>query len=114
MKNKILLLRCAAIFVFSPSFMQGQSLSAKVFFNTDSISAIYLGIDFTLAKLINDVVSNATIIQSQQFSGINELIVKEYKKYDVQKAYHRASWTVDTREVEAENKNYKQRKAAAK
>jgi len=29
--------------------------------------------------------------------------VKEYKKYDVQKAYHRVNWTVDTKEVEARN-----------
>jgi Skp family chaperone for outer membrane proteins len=103
MKNKVLYLLVAVVAAFSPSFTQGQSITAKAFFNTDSISAVYLGIDFTLAKLINDAESNATVIQSQQFNGINDLVVKEYKKYDVQKAYHRINWTVDTKEVEARN-----------
>jgi hypothetical protein len=103
MKNKVLYLLVAIIAAFSPSFSQGQALTAKAFFNTDSISAVYLGLDFTLTKLINDAESNATVIQSQQFNGINDLIVKEYKKYDVQKAYHRTNWTIDTREVEARN-----------
>jgi hypothetical protein len=103
MKNKVLYLLVAIIAAFSPSFSQGQALTAKAFFNTDSISTVYLGLDFTLTKLINDAESNATVIQSQQFNGINDLIVKEYKKYDVQKAYHRTNWTIDTREVEARN-----------
>ena len=103
MKNKVLYLLVAVTAAFSPSFTQGQSITAKTFFNADSISAVYLGIDFTLTKLINDEASNATIIQSQQFNGINDLIVKENKKYDVQKAYHRINWTVDTKEVEARN-----------
>jgi hypothetical protein len=103
MKNKFLslpLIACLFLFSFK---VQGQPLSAKTFFNTDSITAVYLGIDFTLAKLINDNESDAKIIQSQQFNGINELIVKEYKKYDVQKAYHRTNWIVDLKEVEDRN-----------
>jgi hypothetical protein len=95
--------RWVTILLFSPCFMQAQSLSSKVFFNTDTISAVYLGIDFTLAKLINDDASNATVIQSQQFNGINDLIVKENKKYDIQEAYHRTHWTVDLKEVEDRN-----------
>ena len=56
-----------------------------------------------LAKLINDEASNATVIQSEQFNGINDLIVKENKKYDVQEAYQRTNWTVDLKEVEVRN-----------
>jgi len=97
------MLRWAAILFIVPSFMQGQSLSAKSFFNSDTVSAVYLGIDFALAKLINDDASNATVIQSQQFNGINDLIIKENKKYDVQEAYHRTRWTFDITEVEARN-----------
>jgi hypothetical protein len=103
MKNRLLLLPLVAcLFLFSFN-VQGQPLSAKAFFNTDSITAVYLGIDFTLAKLINDNESDAKIIQSQQFNGINDLIVKEFKKYDVQKAYHRVNWIVDLKEVEDRN-----------
>jgi hypothetical protein len=103
MNTKTRMLSWAALFILIPSLMKAQSLSAKTFFNTDTISAVYLGIDFTLAKLINDDASNATVIQSQQFNGINDLIVKENKKYDVQEAYRRISWIVDTKEVEARN-----------
>jgi len=103
MKNKNLSLLLAITLFLSPFLIQAQSLSTRAFFSTDSIPAVYLGIDFTLAKLINDDASDAKIIQSQQFNGINDLIVKEYKKYDVQKAYHRTNWIVDLKEVEDRN-----------
>ena len=103
MKNKIVRLSWAVLLLLSPFFLQAQSLSAKTFFNSDSIPALYLGIDFTLAKLINDDASVSSVIVSQQFNGINDLIVKEYKKYDVQKAYHRSNWSVDLKEVESRN-----------
>jgi hypothetical protein len=103
MKNKNLNLLLAITLFLSPFLTQAQSLSTRAFFSTDSIPAVYLGIDFTLAKLINDDASDAKIIQSQQFNGINDLIVKEYKKYDVQKAYHRTNWIVDLKEVEDRN-----------
>ena len=111
MNTKTRILSWAALFILIPSLMKAQSLSAKTFFNSDTVSAVYLGIDFTLAKLINDEASNATVIQSQQFNGINDLIVKENKKYDVQEAYRRISWTVDTKEVEARNLKGKSRPA---
>jgi len=95
--------RWATLFILFPTLINAQSLTAKTFFNSDTVSAVYLGIDFTMAKLINDEASNATVIQSQQFNGINDLIVKENKKYDVQEAYRRITWTVDLREVEARN-----------
>ena len=91
------------VLFFSPSLMQGQSLSAKAFFNSDTISTVYLGIDFTLARLVNDDASSARVIQSTQFNGINDLIVKENKKYDLQEAYHRVNWKVDIKEVVARN-----------
>jgi hypothetical protein len=103
MKNKTLLFLLTAFLVVFPRFTQAQSLSAKAFFNSDTISAMYLGIDFTMAKLINDEASNATVIQSQQFNGINDLIATENKKYDVQEAYHRTNWTMDLKETESRN-----------
>ena len=50
MKNKHLFFGWAFFFIYSPFFMRAQSLSAKAFFNSDTIPAIYLGIDFTLGK----------------------------------------------------------------
>jgi hypothetical protein len=103
MKNKNAILGWVAMLMLAPSFMKGQSLSSKAFFSSDTVSAVYLGIDFTLAKLINDDASYAKTIQSTQFNGINDLIVHEAKKYDVQEAYHRVNWMVDLKEVEARN-----------
>ena len=103
MKNKNRFIRWMIILACCPLFMQGQAVSAKTFFNSDTVTAVYLGLDFTLTKLINDETSNATVIQSQQFNGINDLIEKENKKYDVQEAYRRKNWIVSLKEVEARN-----------
>jgi hypothetical protein len=97
--------RWTAMFLLFPFFMQGQDLSAAEFFKYDTIPALYLGIDFTQAKLINDEVSNENIIQERQFNGINDLMIKEYKKYDFQKAYRRITWNVDISEVEKRNQD---------
>jgi hypothetical protein len=103
MKNSNPFTSWIVILAFAPVFMQAQSSPAKTFFNSDTVTAVYLGLDFTLAKLINDEASNPTVIQSQQFNGINYLIIKENKKYDVQEAYRRLNWIVNTKEVEARN-----------
>jgi hypothetical protein len=92
-----------AITLALPFFTSAQALSAKNFFNSDSDPALYLGIDFTLAKLINDPGSNATVVQSEHFNGINDLVVKENKKYDIQDVYHKKNWTIDISEVESRN-----------
>jgi hypothetical protein len=103
MKNNLLFSIYVVIIVIGPSFVQAQAISAKAFYNTDSTSATYLGIDFTLAKLINDNASNPTVIVNQQFDGINFLMVKENKKYDIQKAYQCTNWIVDLKSVGVRN-----------
>ncbi len=103
MKNKILTLRILSALFILPVFIHGQSLSASAFFNNESLPATYLGIDFTLAKLINDEASNAKTIQSTQFNGINDLMIAESKKYEIQQAYRRSNWTPDIKEVESRN-----------
>src|SRR5689334_13043897 len=103
MKNKTLLALYFIMIVFVPCFVSAQAISAKAFYNSENVSATYLGIDFTLAKLINDNASNPTVIVAQQFDGINFLMVKENKKYDIQKAYRCTSWTVDLKSVGVRN-----------
>ena len=105
MKNKFLTTTIAIIGVMLPSLMNGQALSASAFFNNETVSTTYLGIDFTLAKLVNDEASNARTIQSTQFNGINDLMISEAKKYDIQDAYRRSNWTPNLKEVE--DRNYK-------
>jgi hypothetical protein len=91
--------------ILFPASSQAQALSAASFFRYDTIPALYLGIDFTKARLINDDISKSEIIQGRQFNGINDLMIKEYKKYDFQGAWRRKNWTVDISEVEKRNQS---------
>jgi hypothetical protein len=74
-----------------PSATFAQTL--KDFFVKTYIPAIWLGMDFTQTRIINDPTATASAFVSQTFSAINELTVKEAKKYDVQDAFRR--WTMD-------------------
>jgi len=97
MKNKRLVVRigrfairtCFSLAIFFPALSPAQALTAATFFRYDTIPALYLGIDFTKARLINDDISKSEIIQGRQFNGINDLMIKEYKKYDFQGAWRR-------------------------
>jgi len=64
------------------------SQTLKDFFNGDA-TALYLGIDFTKAKLIDDPKSDASDIVDRQFEGINQLIITESKKFDLNAAFHK-------------------------
>lgn len=94
---------CTLTFLLCSVSGRSQTLSAASFFQNDTVSALYLGIDFTKARLINDENSKVDIIQGRQFNGINDLMIKESKKYNFQGAYRRKNWTVDISEVEKRN-----------
>lgn len=98
-------INCQMLLIFFiPVTMFGQDKAVYNFFNSDSVPALYLGIDFTKAKLINDEKSDPFIIQEQQFRGINMLMIDEPKKYDIQRAYRRRFWQISLNEVNARNK----------
>jgi len=93
----------AIIILALPALAEAQNLTASGFFKSDTVSCTYLGIDFTQAKLINDEASNPQVIQERQFQGINFLMIKESKKYDLQEAYRRKTWNPDIKEVDIRN-----------
>jgi hypothetical protein len=68
-----------------------QAQTLKEFFNDSNIPLFWLGIDFTKARLIDDATANESDIVARQFTGINELVITEAKKYDVKGAFHRNS-----------------------
>ena len=83
-----------------------QALSAqtlKEFFNSSEVPLTYLGVDFTRAKVFNDIAANAMDIRDRQFAAINQVIVNEPKKYDFQKALSKSSVTNDISFVNAKN-----------
>jgi hypothetical protein len=79
------------------------SQTLKDFFNSDATTALYLGIDFTKAKLIDDAASNETDIRDKQFAGINELIVTDSKHINVAGAFHKTTLDHDLGAVDKRN-----------
>jgi hypothetical protein len=70
----------AIVGLLKPVFSQ----TAKEAFSGSPIT--YLGIDFTQARLINDAGASSTDLKEKHFPGINQVVVNEPKKYDLEKA----------------------------
>jgi hypothetical protein len=64
--------------------------TVKEVFNSSETPIVYLGIDFTQARLIDDAGANEIDIRDRQFAGINDVVVNEPKKYDLKGAFHRS------------------------
>ncbi len=65
--------------------------TARDVFTNSETPIFYLGIDFSKARLIDDAGANEMDIRDRQFTGINDVIVNEPKKYDLQKAFHKSN-----------------------
>ena len=69
-----------------------QPVSAQTIkdvFASSETSILYLGIDYTQARLINDPSKTGIDIRDEIFPGINALVINEPKKYDLQKAFNK-------------------------
>jgi hypothetical protein len=64
--------------------------TAKEVFGSSETPILYLGVDFTKAKVIDDANANVNDIRDRQYAGINDLIVTETKKYDLKSAFHKS------------------------
>ena len=71
---------------------------------SDQTNIAYLGIDFTNVKIIGHTESEVTDLVDRQFSGINQLVLDEPKKYDLAGALHKSSVTPELSFVTAKNK----------
>jgi len=83
-----------------------NSVFAQTFkdvFNPET-TITYLGIDFTNVKVIGHQEGEVMDLADRQFSGINQLVLDEPKKYDVAGALHRPSVPSDISFVKAKNK----------
>jgi hypothetical protein len=79
-----------ALFIFCGNVTAVLAQTAKDVFTNSETQILYLGIDFTKAKLIDDANANAIDIRDRQYAGINDLIVTESKKYDLKDAFHKS------------------------
>jgi hypothetical protein len=77
--------------------------TAKDIFHSSETPITYLGIDFTNAKLIGDAGADAIEIRNRYFASINDVVINEPKKYDLQKALEKSNISSDLSFVMAKN-----------
>lgn len=64
---------------------------------------VFLGVDFTKARIIGDAGADADKIVEAHFPGINQKIVNEAKKFDVADAFNRSEVSTDISLVNKRN-----------
>lgn len=81
----------ALVFLLGSS-AESFSQTLKDFFNDNSTSLTYLGIDYTKNRLINDPGGNASDIKNRLYNSMNEVVVNEMgRNYKVAEAFNRSS-----------------------
>lgn len=68
-----------------------------------SVPMVYLGIDFTEARVINDFSATAYDIKNRHFQGINQVVVNESDKFNWQKYLERSNISSDITVTQAVN-----------
>ncbi|WP_326994595.1 hypothetical protein [Chitinophaga sp. 212800010-3] len=98
--RKLIMLSVVLLGLF-PVFTNAQKL--KGFLDNKDESFTWLGVDFTQARLIGDAGANAQDVVARQFTGINQVVVNEPKKYDIPGAFHHDKFTSDLSLVNKRN-----------
>ena len=83
MQRKMTLVLLASLFFV----VNSQAQTLKEFFNNGT-PLTYLGVDFTQARVIGEPVTDANEIRDRFFSGINNVVIGEPKKYDIAGSFH--------------------------
>jgi hypothetical protein len=82
----------AALSILGSSTMS-FSQTLKDFFSNSETPVVYLGIDFSKAKLLD--AGNPTDIRDRLYASINQLIINEPKKYDLKSAFLKSNIETD-------------------
>ncbi|QEC69465.1 hypothetical protein FRZ67_19960 [Panacibacter ginsenosidivorans] len=82
------------------------TLSAQTFqdYFKPETNITWLGIDFTDVKVLGHTDIEVEDLATRYFEGINELVLAEPKKFDLAKAFHKATVESDLSFVKAKNK----------
>lgn len=96
MKSMHMALRHAflVLALFAAGETAAQSAKTADISNKD-VPAVWLGLDFTEARLIGDIGANENDIKDRIVNDINQLIVNEAKKYDVDGALKKSGVQAD-------------------
>jgi hypothetical protein len=103
MKSLNKLIRFLTILLCSVIFQSASAQTLKDFFGSSETTTIYLGIDFTRAKLINSPSANPTDIKNRLYRSINDVVVNEPKNFEFTDAFHKTSVSSDLSAVHARN-----------
>jgi len=96
---------CLTILLLTSSMGYAQTL--KEFLNSKETPTTYLGLDFTLTRLIGDAGANTSDIASRQYGGINDVTVNEPKKYDIAGAFQKSKVDNDIAQTVTRNMSVK-------
>jgi hypothetical protein len=90
-----------ACLFLGPVFSYSQTI--KDVFSSKETPMLYLGIDFTKAKLIGDETTSTSDIRDREFLAINGLVVEEPKKFKLDAAFRKNNIDHDLSLVEKRN-----------
>ncbi len=97
LKTKIGILTALLVAAFNTTFSQ----TLKDVFNNSESPIVYLGIDFSKAKLMT--AGNPDEIRNRLYTSINYLVITEPKKYDLAGAFHKGIVNNDISVTNAKN-----------
>jgi hypothetical protein len=92
-----------AFVLFFGSSTQIFSQTLGDVFTSSETPLLYLGIDFTKAKLINYPDPKVMDIRDRIYTAINDLTINEPKKFDIAGAFHKSIINSDLSAVKARN-----------
>jgi hypothetical protein len=95
------LLRLLTIILFFGFGQQASSQTLKDVFNKSDAPLTYLGIDFTNTRLLD--IGNPDDIRNRLYGSINQLVIDEPKKYDINGALRRSNIVNDINAVNEKN-----------
>ncbi len=92
-----------ALFMLFAGGSTSFSQTLKDVFTNSEAPLLYLGVDFTKAKLINYPDPKVMDIRDRIYTGINELTINEPKKFDIAGAFRKSVLNSDLSAVKARN-----------
>jgi hypothetical protein len=102
--KKMNILKPGFLFVlFFVTILSAGAQTLKDVFTSSETPVLYLGIDFTKNKVINDPSASVNDIRDRQYDGINDLVLSEAKKYDLKGAFHKSNINSDLGPVSKRN-----------
>jgi hypothetical protein len=104
MKHLIKMKRLILALFFCSSIQSLTAQTLKDVFTSSETSILYLGIDFTQARLMGEAATSGIDMRDKYFPGINDLVVNEPKRYDLAKAFNKTTINNDLGIVAKRNK----------